>query len=277
MTQLIQDITVQLFTGLTVVLLFVFLLGKAKVLRNIMLRRDSSFAGGLFLAVFFGIIGILGTYNGLPVHGAIANNRAVGPVVAGLVAGPGVGLGAGIVAGMHRYFLGGFTASTSALSTILEGLLAGLIYKKIRFKRERWHYALAVAFILEIFHMALLIIFPKPLEDAIKLVEVIGPPMVIINSLGAAAFVAILDSVYHVQEKVEATAAQLALQIANETLPYLRKGLNRKSAEKTAKIIFNMVEDLGAVAITSRDKILAFIGTGSDHHSTGIAGRRSSP
>ena len=266
--QLIQDITVQLFTGLTVVLLFVFLLSRARVLRNIMLRRDSSFTGGLFLAIFFGIIGILGTYNGLPVHGAIANNRAVGPIVAGLVAGPGVGLGAGLIAGVHRYFMGGFTASTSALSTIVEGLLAGLFFKKMRYKRERWPTALIVSIILETFHMALLIIFPKPLEDAIQLVELIGPPMIIINSLGVATFVAILDSVYRVQEKVEATAAQLALKIANETLPYLRKGLNLKSAEKAAQIILDMV-DLGAVAITSRNKILAFVGTGSDHHTSG--------
>ena len=267
--RLIQDITIQLFTGLTVVLLFVFLLSRAKVLRNIMLRRDSTLTGGLFLAIFFGIIGILGTYNGLPVHGAIANNRAVGPIVAGLVAGPGVGLGAGLIAGVHRYFMGGFTASTSALSTVLEGLLAGFFYKKMRHKTERWPSALAVSFILETFHMVLLLIFPKPLEDAIQLVELIGPPMIIINSLGAATFVAILDSVYRVQEKAEATAAQLTLQITNETLPYLRKGLNLKSAEKTAQIIFDMVEDLGAVAITSRNKILAFVGTGSDHHTSG--------
>jgi two-component system sensor histidine kinase LytS len=266
---LIKDITLQLYTGLTVVLLFVFLLSRARVFKTIMLRREIKYPEQVLLATFFGIIGILGTYNGLPVYGAIANNRAVGPIVAGLMAGPVVGLGAGLIAGCHRYMLGGFTAGTSAVSTILEGLLAGFIHHKFRYKKDRWFSALVVAFILEVFHMGLLLLIPKPLEQAVRLVSVIGPPMIIINSFGVAAFIAILDSVHRAQEKVEATAAQFALKIANDTLPYLRKGLNCASAQKTAGIIFGKVEELGAVAITSPDKILAFVGAGSDHHQAG--------
>lgn len=269
MLQVIKDITVQLFTGLAVVLFIVFLLSKTRAFSRIMLRRDTSCHEQIILAAFFGIVGILGTYNGLPVHGAIANNRAVGPIVAGLIGGPAVGLGAGLIAGAHRYLLGGFTASTSAISTVIEGVLAGLLYQKFRYKKERWSGALITAFVMEVFHMGLLLAFARPWEQAVELVSLIGPPMVLLNSIGVAVFVAILDSVQRAQARVEATAAQLALQIANDTLPFLRKGLSLKSAQKAARIIFEKVEDLGAVAITSRDTILAFVGTGSDHHRAG--------
>ncbi|EGD49902.1 signal transduction histidine kinase, LytS [Thermoanaerobacter ethanolicus JW 200] len=53
--------------------------------------------------VIFGVIGIAGTYVGVPIKDAIANSRVVGPMVAGLIGGPLVGLGAGLIAGVHRF------------------------------------------------------------------------------------------------------------------------------------------------------------------------------
>lgn len=58
------------------------------------------------------------------------------------------------------------------------------------------------------------------------------------------------------------------LRIANETLPYLRRGLNEDTAGKTVEII-KAIADVAAVAITDREKVLAYIGTGSDHHKPG--------
>ncbi|MFX4262211.1 histidine kinase [Pelotomaculum propionicicum] len=58
------------------------------------------------------------------------------------------------------------------------------------------------------------------------------------------------------------------LQIANETLPYLRRGLNEETAYKTAEIILKL-SDVSAVAITDREKVLAYIGECSDHHKAG--------
>jgi two-component system sensor histidine kinase LytS len=252
---------------LSVVLIFVFFLSKTKVFRNIMLKRETSLAEKIVLSLFFGLIGILGTYNGLPVENTIANTRAVGVIVAGLVAGPTVGLGAGLVAGIYRSTLGGYTVFASSFSTIIEGVLAGIFYDKVRYKKVRWPYTFGIALVLEILHMAILVVMSEPLAQALRSVEMIGPPMIVINSFGVATFIVILESVYHEQEKIEATAAQLALKIANKTLPILRKGLFRQSAEEVVKIIFDMVEGLGAVAITTRNDILAFIGTGDDHHS----------
>ncbi|MHB8155866.1 MAG: histidine kinase [Desulfocucumaceae bacterium] len=58
------------------------------------------------------------------------------------------------------------------------------------------------------------------------------------------------------------------LRIANETLPFLRRGLNEDTAGKTVEII-KSIADVAAVAITDRKKVLAYVGVGSDHHKTG--------
>ncbi|HEX2911611.1 MAG TPA: histidine kinase [Chloroflexia bacterium] len=52
------------------------------------------------------------------------------------------------------------------------------------------------------------------------------------------------------------------LQLANRTLPYLRQGLNRVTAEKTAELIYNNTH-AAAVAIATTDTVLAFVGSGS--------------
>jgi len=58
------------------------------------------------------------------------------------------------------------------------------------------------------------------------------------------------------------------LQIANQTLPFLRRGLNEETASNTAEII-RKIADVAAVAITDRARVLAYIGAGSDHHKAG--------
>ncbi|ACA59014.1 histidine kinase [Candidatus Desulforudis audaxviator] len=57
-------------------------------------------------------------------------------------------------------------------------------------------------------------------------------------------------------------------EIASETLPYMRRGLNEESAKKTAQII-QKIGDVPAVAITDRERVLAFIGPGCEKHPPG--------
>lgn len=59
-----------------------------------------------------------------------------------------------------------------------------------------------------------------------------------------------------------------SINIANETLPYFRIGLN----EETAKIIVNIIKNIAgvpAVAITDRENTLAFVGVGCEKHPVG--------
>ncbi len=58
------------------------------------------------------------------------------------------------------------------------------------------------------------------------------------------------------------------LQIANETLPFLRQGLNEETAQKAAEIILK-ISDIAAVAITDRERVLAYVGAGCERHQPG--------
>jgi two-component system, LytTR family, sensor kinase len=72
----------------------------------------------LLFYLFFSAISVMGTYLGLPVHGALANTRAIGPVLAGILGGPLLGTAVGLTGGLHRYFsYGGFTALARSWST----------------------------------------------------------------------------------------------------------------------------------------------------------------
>lgn len=62
--------------------------------------------------------------------------------------------------------------------------------------------------------------------------------------------------------------AELSVKIANETLPYLRRGLNEQNAEAIAKII-QEIGQVAAVSITDCEKQLAYIGAGCDRHHPG--------
>jgi two-component system sensor histidine kinase LytS len=249
-----------------VILGCVFLLTKAHSFRSIILKKRLTFREQIGYAMFFGVVGILGTHTGFQTTYAIANTRAVAVITAGLIGGPWVGLGAGLIAGTERYFLGGVSVFSSSGSTIIEGVLAGLYYSRFNALHVRWPYAMGVGFFLEALHMLIVLFFSKNYDQALQIVQTITPSMLLINPLGIAVFIAILDSIYGEQEKVEGKAAKLALQIAGKTLVYLRMGLNEKNAYQTATTIFQCVGNLDAVVITSLDNVLAFIGTGADHH-----------
>ncbi|MDI3280550.1 MAG: histidine kinase [Bacillota bacterium] len=89
----------------------------------------------------------------------------------------------------------------------------------------------------------------------------------------AAAFALLDRSRSHVQKRAAAQSQEYqqidrTLQIASETLPYLRRGLTPETALKIAQII-QKISDVAAVAITDRERVLAFIGAGCDKHRPG--------
>ncbi len=59
-----------------------------------------------------------------------------------------------------------------------------------------------------------------------------------------------------------------SLSLANRTLPYLRQGLNRATAARTAAVIQEVLQP-AAVAIVGGRQILAHVGAGADHHEEG--------
>jgi len=253
----------------SMVALLAFVLSKTEFFKKIIDNTKPTKKDYFLLMVIFGIIGILGTYTGIPINDAIANSRVVGPMVAGFLGGPLVGLGAGLIAGVHRYFLGGFTALPCALSTILEGLAGGIIRRYYKGEYISWQLAFVAGFIGEAVQMGIILLTAKPFSDALALVNIVGLPMMIVNATGIAIFMIIIKSVFEEKERIAAYQAKKALNIATRTLPYLKKGLNEISAYKAAEIIYAST-NVAAVALTNTEKVLAHIGVGCEHHKPGI-------
>lgn len=223
--------------------------------------------------LIFSVFCVMGTYFGLHINDSIANTRAIGSVLGGLLGGPAVGFAVGFTGGLHRYSLGGMTAFSCMVSTIAEGLIGGLVH---RYYMKRGQIdkifnpitASCVTFVAEIIQMLIILLLARPFDEALKLVKNIAAPMVIANTIGAAMFIRILLDRRAIVEKYTTAFSAQALKIALCTDGILRKGFNTDNSMKVAKIIYQELE-IGAVAITDREKILAFIGIGADHHCPG--------
>src|SRR3954449_12602917 len=64
-----------------------------------------------------------------------------------------------------------------------------------------------------------------------------------------------------------------ALELLAATLPELRRGLTEAAARTVAYELFEKL-GYGAVAVTDRQRVLAFVGAGADHHHAGDAAIR---
>ncbi len=62
---------------------------------------------------------------------------------------------------------------------------------------------------------------------------------------------------------------QTVLDLLVEALPHLRGGLRPESAQFTARLVYENLGLDAAAVVSSTDGVLAFIGTGSDHHLEG--------
>ncbi|WP_147819389.1 LytS/YhcK type 5TM receptor domain-containing protein [Salidesulfovibrio onnuriiensis] len=248
----------------------VFLLMTITPVQRMDFSRVESRWRTVLVMLLFGTFGILGTYTGNSVFQSVANLRAMVVITGGLFGGPVVGIGAGLIAGAHRIAtdLHGFSAWPCGIATALEGLAAGMVCLWLRERAMNWRIAAGLAVLGETVHMLLLLLLARPFADAVELVRLIAPPMLLVNSVGAALFVEVINIFSRDRERRESLHAQLILDIANLTVSYLRSGLSRATAEATAEIIHQRV-GVGAVAITDTRNVLAHVGEGGDHHLPG--------
>lgn len=222
----------------------------------------------LVLICIFGFFSGIGNYLSIPVMGALANTRIVGAVAGGLLGGPAVGLGAGILGGIPRYFLGGYTVIPAIAANIIVGYLSGLVYTRYGVRNIGVKTALAVSFGAEMILKLLILTISSDLTEAWELERVIAIPTTFANCLGVMLFVYIVRDVYREQEKVQAQSAQQAMRVIQRTNGLFWQGLQPAAARRVAEIIYSEI-DAAAVAITDADKVLAFIGSGADHHIVG--------
>ena len=259
-----------------------FILTRFQFFKNLVHHDKLNRKQEITAILFFGFFGIVGTYFGVALNmntlhfnsvatvltsdEAIANSRVIGIVVAGLLGGYRVGIGAGLIAGIHRMTLGGFTAISCGLSTIVAGVVASAFYRKGKTLKPLTVFGIGA--LAEAIQMSMILLISKPFEKAFTLVEVIGVPMILANGVGTALFLLIVHNVIGEQEKVTALQAQKTLRIANQTIGYLRTGMNTDTAQAVCTILFRELQP-SAVAMTNKTDILAHVGIASDHHKVG--------
>lgn len=165
------------------------------------------------------------------------------------------------------------TALSCMISTIVEGLLGGLVHSYM-IKRGRPDKVFspltagAITFVAEVAQMAIILLIARPFEDALHLVNSIAAPMMVTNTVGAALFMRILLDKRAMFEKYTSAFSATALKVAASTEGILRQGFNEENSMKVAQVLYKEL-DIGAVAITDRERLLAFTGTGDDHHLPG--------
>lgn len=101
-------------------------------------------------------------------------------------------------------------------------LLAGLIRRRYGERAISGRTGFFATVLAETMQMAIILLVARPFQSAWELVQVIGLPMILANSL----FMAVIRSTREQRDQIEAQQAHQALQIANRTLPFLRNGLS---------------------------------------------------
>ena len=263
----VLNLALILLKNMSVIITFAYFLSRVQYLKKL-LAFPFTLKEKTFFVLFFGLLSLIGTYLGIYILDAYANIRGIGAMMGGLLGGPVVGLLAGMIGGLHRYTLGGFTALACAIGTTSTGLIGGLFHKKYIKGKIDYGNGFLIGFMALSLEMGIVILFSRPLTQALELVRIIGLPMVLSNAFGIAIFINILNKIKEEKEKIRAFQAEKVLDIADKTLPLLREGLNRETAGKIVKMI-KKASDVDAVALTDKAEILAFHGLGSDHHKPG--------
>lgn len=266
------NLVVSLLQQMCVYLVIAYLLSKTPLvipLMHVTIRPRYKLACYLVFSMFC----IMGTYFGLRIEDSIANTRAIGAVLGGLLGGPSVGFAVGLTGGLHRYSMGGFTALACAFSTIAEGVIGGLVHRYLvqTGRMDKLFDPLRVGLVAlcaEVVQMLIIVAVARPVSEAVTLVQHIALPMLVANSLGAAMFMRILLDRRTIIERQSSVFSAKALKIAARVDGVLRQGFNQENSMKVARIIYEET-GVGAVAITDREKLLAFIGLGDDHHLPG--------
>lgn len=276
-------LTIILFERLGLLLVLAFVLTRIPGFRSL-LYREFSRRMSFVHACMFGLFGIAGTVTGIVIEDStiirefvwsvadgqmVVSSSLVAIVIAGLLGGPVVGLGAGLIAGTHLFYLGGVGFIANSLVNPLTGLLAGLTARF--FSQERVISPMKALFIgvfPPILQMQLLLIFEPHNDDIISIVNTIGLPLVLSNSIAIAIFTAMIGIALREQENEAALATKKALTIAEEALPFLKKDSSREMAAGIAGLFYDRLE-LAAVSVTNEKEVLAHKGLGADHHRVG--------
>ena len=248
------ELASKLFNTLGYIIAIAFFFSRFKSARNIFIREKYTTKDTILLSFVFSSLAILGTYIGVDYKGAIANTRNIGVVVGGMLAGPEVAIISGIIAGIHRASISvsRLTAIPCAIATILGGFITSYLYKKAN-SNNRSFLGFFAGVLVENLSMLFIILFSEDKVLAVDIVKNLYLPMIFINGVGVAVIIIITEEILEEKEREAGTQAKLALEIANKTLPFFKKG---ESLDNICKILLDSLK-AEIVVITDKKVIIA--------------------
>lgn len=205
------------------------------------------------------------------------NTGLVASVTAGLLIGPGMGFAVGFFTWISTMFALSWEATSptldytfylnSGIAAAVGGVLGGWFMLFRPTPRQQQVAGFMVGALSQAIWLSIGLL--RETSD-ISFATLIAPwtAAILSGGLGVLFFLWIIGDLKAQQERIGSMQIQRALQIANQTLPYLRQGLNAESARSIAEIVTSVAE-LSAVALTDGHRILAHVGSGSDHHHAG--------
>ncbi|MBO8170759.1 MAG: histidine kinase [Bacillaceae bacterium] len=279
-----EELTVTLFERIGLLLIVAFMMTRIPSFRYL-LDRELNYKTIIYYSLIFGLYGMICVHVGVVItdhvmttplwtyqlndNQMLVGSTLVAVVIAGLLGGPFVGLGSGMIVATYLVLLGGDFLVANSLVNPLAGLFAGFTARF--FSEERViapAKALFIGMFTPILHMTLLLIFTEDPNKSIQIVNTIGIPLVITDSIAIAIFTAMIRVALNEKEQEAALETRRALKIAEEALPHLKQGFHFQSAMEIARLLRNELK-IAAVSLTNKEMVLAHIGLGSDHHKQG--------
>ncbi|MGL5693026.1 MAG: LytS/YhcK type 5TM receptor domain-containing protein [Peptostreptococcaceae bacterium] len=259
-----NELLFRLLEKSSLVIVLFMTISKLRGFKYVFQKEEYKLPDLIIIAFIFSALGILGTYNGISVNGSLANTRIISIVCGGILFGPTVGITSGVIAGFHRFIIdvGGITSLPCFISTVCAGVLSGIFNKKAP-KQHRWFYGILCGVISENIGMLLIYILARPQDIAIDIIRKIYIPMMV-GQVGIGILVTIVQAIKKEKDETAAFQAKLALDIANQTLPYFRS-VNDESLRHICKIIKDKIKS-DAVSITDNEKVLAYVGVGENKY-----------
>ncbi|MEF7565683.1 sensor histidine kinase [Bacillus infantis] len=261
------EMLIRLIERAALLLITLFFMARVPKFKEILQRDHHSPVELSLLTGIFCVFALFGTYSGIEVEGSIINIRTIAIVSGGILFGPWVGIVTGIVSGMHRYLIdiGGVTSVPCLITSILAGFTAGYIHVYMK-KSRRWIYGIIAGMFCETLTMILILAMADSFELGVAIVSKIGIPM-ILGQVSIGLIILMIASVEGEKERIAAQQSQLALNIANKTLPYFRS-INGESLRTICRIIKDDIK-ADAVAITDTKDVLAYVGYGEENYKIG--------
>lgn len=259
-----QMMLLAVFERAALMLMTLFFLTRTRPFQRLFQKRDHTPAELVLVAAIFCLFAVFSTYTGIPIEGALINVRIIAIISGGILFGPWVGIPAGVISGLHRYLIDmdGHTSIPCLIASIIAGLLATWLHLRCR-KSRLWLYGILAGMACEGLTMLLIWQLTEPHAVGVEIVNHIAYPM-IAGTLCIGLIIKLVQDLDDEKELIAAKQAKLALDIANQTLPFFQN-IDRHSLSQVCGIIRSEIS-ADAVAITDTRDVLAYVGVGKDYY-----------